>query len=254
MKRVTAFEALMYEFGYTHFKMDAEEYPFIMRLVDWEKALNHELKEFPSSTDKAWKILRKIGFVKQRVLQIVDPALIPIIDRMLDLPILTLSCCSGHPHQVTLRLNHRPFLEFVFRESRFGRKFVEIYNKTFKQIRRRQLKGCHAVSIVSTDCFGVELPLDICLSKCLPIYMSWRDIKSVKGLQNRWCTFSRVLDAFDGKGVYTPSVALLGRQDNSNSTAFLKELTDALQKADFMETDKERLVRFNAERTLFMNL
>jgi len=115
---------------------------------------------------------------------------------MLDLPILTLNCCSGHPDGAN------PYLNLVFRDREFGKQFYRRLKYYLQKNNFQPLEIGHPVfCFFQGDGFlGPNLPAAVCMDCSLPFFLGWEP-KSAEDLQLLWYTISVTLDIFDKRGV-----------------------------------------------------
>lgn len=204
-------------FGYPKRGENLAAYPFELRLINWDQVSYEGLsKAMPAEFfgEFCWQILLHAGFVKERVLQIVDPALVPLISRLLDLPVLTLGSCSGHMS----RKSHSPYIHLVFRDVSFGHQFLDTCRKVFLGRPPELTLTGHITEALwsytgtkELRFFGVSLPVNVCVENYLSIQFSWETALS-KELPLVWQLFSEVLDDFDHQGKYTPTRTALRQQ------------------------------------------
>jgi len=193
----TAEEVLLYAFAYYDFGNDPDMYPFEMRLVNWEKARTIKLRKQRFSRDDENNLLFRVGFSPERVLPLVDPAIRPIVHRLLDLNALTLASCSGHP-----RDRHMPaYLCMAFPTKEMGKRFAAGCTRRFEpgeffiEGRRTEL------GLGGT--FQVTLPVGTSLAYRLPVSFISRAL-NMRGRRRFWHVISEVIDEFDHKGSCVP--------------------------------------------------
>lgn len=199
----TAHEVLVYLFNYFEFGNDLDAYPFEMRLVNWEEALKIKVnKKDACDEQKVIDLLFQVGFSKERVANVVDPGLIPLISRLLDLKILTFFSCSGHP-----RDTRGTYLVMAFPTEAFGRTFLTACKEVFLPEETFWLSGYRA-GIIGRNIASVYLPIGVCLQNRLPIGLHWEP-PNIRECAEVWRKFSRVIDLFDHQGEYIPTQKML---------------------------------------------
>lgn len=162
-------------------------------LLDWDKAMRMPLLKRPRCGTEAWRLTLRVGMNKELILDLVDPAIRNITKRLLDLPIITTSSCSAHPH------DPQAYITMLFTDENFGREFVAVY-------RSKGLKGIEfQLNGISPDVFGPlgpNISIDHCLEYKLP--MTFGCDTAAKGPEKCltfWRVFSEVIDNFDHQGV-----------------------------------------------------
>lgn len=212
MESVTVRECLVELLGWEYVRDgEADLIPTELLVLDWKRAAEHvagrRKKNGPViSRDKLQKILvRDIGFDTDRVLRITDPAVRPIVRRMLALPMLTDQICSGHVNKRggIKRGQNWTYFGIVFRDPAFGKKFCEGFKQVFGD-------GPYFTCVCGSSSahYGVvdhELPVDLCVKLSLPVYfyMCASPGGGVEELTDIWKHVSCLLDHFDHGGPFT---------------------------------------------------
>jgi hypothetical protein len=198
------------------------------QLLDWGKARETEVEI--ESTTELWEAVLIVGFRRDRVLSLVDPAIRDLVDRMLDLPILTLNSCSGHVVEGEIDGSRHPYLTVVFKEAEFGKKFIKALEKAFDFDPETVL----AVDGHRGGCFGgmgPRISIEDSLKYKLIMSIYWGNhpgrYPNRATLTHIWTTFGEVLEQFDGKKTPPIEPALFGK---SVSGKFPREWKKELQK------------------------
>ena len=231
---------LLEAFGYNRYGNEVDKYPFEMRLLDWDKAIetNAIKKPWTFLSEFCWNLFLAIGFKKERVLRVVDPALVPLVSRVLDLPILPLGSCSGHP----IKKSHPPYLQMVFRDAEFGYDFHQTCVTMFADSAPKLIVYGHTTHALQSYVgpgmlgrfFPVGLPAEVSIANYLSIELAW-ETASHEEYPLLWSRFSRVLDRFDGKGEYTPTRTALRQRVVMEGQG---ELFDEVLRALFTAVEK----------------
>lgn len=172
-------------------------------LIDWDKA---EQIIVPVNTGveesvKLWPLFLEVGFAPERVLELVDPAIIPILRRILNLPMLTLWSCSGHPHEGY----GNPYLGVVFRDRKFGVSFMDALKDVFTAEKGITF-GSEGPGISTENIpFSVlpSMPVEFAVEYYLPVMLRWH-IKDDEDIFKVWRLFSSALHRFDSLGEFIP--------------------------------------------------
>jgi len=199
-------------------------------LIDWNKA--RELDEELDPDVDVWSLFLGVGFLVDRVVKLVDPAIQPIVERMLALPMLTLNSCSGHvDSEGNLDETRKPYLYVIFKNPAFGFEFLKVLTNKFTGYSYVSFDpdGGYAECMAGT--LGPRLPLDVCLTHRLPIYLLWK-FKTNHGsaLFELWSRVANALDHFDQQGLFNsnPSAFRLRSDPGDEEDIWLEELLDLL--------------------------
>jgi hypothetical protein len=168
-----------------------EEIPLEVLQLDWEKAKGLQVDPETFDHDEAWKLICRLGLSKASVLPLIDPAIVHIIDRLMNFPVLPIASCSGHPWAAM------PWVTVIFREHGFGSRFISGL-KFFAQERKINLNVNSYISR-QVGGFGPRLPLGLCLQYRLPVTISIY-AENVQDALNFWSVFSATMDRFDARG------------------------------------------------------
>lgn len=199
-KAITAHQALMYAFACCDFGNDPAAYPMEMPLVNWEKALTLELKKRDLTSQEEITLMHQVGYKEARVLQLVDPALRPIISRLLALEALTAGTCSGHPDELEKYGRTWMYFQVSFSDMRMAKHLMNAFRKAFPSPYTFLMRPWKFRAVAHT---WLELPLEYCIQHSLPVSYKFSTC-SIVGLKRIYKKVSRVLDQFDGKGTYVP--------------------------------------------------
>ncbi len=190
---VTAFELLRVAFlTKGNLNPPFEKVPLEILQLDWEKAKTIQLKNRSLSSGKTWELILQIGMRKESVLPLVDPAIIPIIDRVLDLPIMPTASCSAHPWSPLA------WITLIFREPGFGKRFIEACKRAAEKNSLDIKLAPYIGRIVGS--FGPRMTIGECLKHHLPMTISLETSDDQECLEF-WWAFSEILNTFDGKGL-----------------------------------------------------
>jgi len=195
-----------YELLKLAFEIDGEQAnAFEACLVDWDKAqtLTDELDMMDADI---WRIFFYVGFVPERVLSLVDPAIRQIIERMLNLPMLTLDSCSGHIVDGRSDMDRMPYIYMIFKHRSPGHRLISHLERLFQKSQSIDFSA-RGGSVQCIGMLGPRLSLDTCLENSIPVYLSWQ-IKDDKPetLLELWKLVARALDDFDNKGRFNGTI------------------------------------------------
>jgi len=173
--------------------------------LNWNRARGMEVHENVTD-DECWKLFFDIGFVSGRVLPFADAGIRPIVKRIIDLHWLTDECCSGHAGE----FRTHPYIGIVFPNDDVRKEFVSMCKVFFPENK-----------------FGLDLMGDDLANDLHNVYREsftdsgrvfawfyerrmstsfWWSTESDAQTQEVWHTFSQVLDRYDHKGLYYPSI------------------------------------------------
>ena len=192
MPDITAKEALLKAANFREYGTDVDAYDTILQVVDWKRAEQMGVQRYDlSNEDDHWRILLNIGLNRQAVERVVDPSIRPIVTRLLklDLSLITLASCSGHPGQG----DESGDITMCFLNPNEGREFThECW------LQDLPILGCPI-----TPNGIMRMSVERSLHNRLPVTV--RIVPGSQGdLVSRWAAFTEALDTFDGEGVSEP--------------------------------------------------
>lgn len=170
-------------------------FPIWAYLLDWDKAGEIKYTEDSYTAEDVWHWMIQCGFRKERVLKLVDPAIIPIVSRLLDLPLLTLNSCSSHDDGV-----NNPYLMVVFKDIGFGHEFIESLYEEFIDDEKLTIRGPSAK--IFEDLSINSVPISACIDEFIPVSIHYFS-DEIGEIIEFWYRFSRVVNEFDNKGACT---------------------------------------------------
>jgi hypothetical protein len=190
---ISAYEALLLAFiDKGQLDVPFEKVPLEILQLDWEKARSIEVDPEIFTHDQAWEIIRRIGFCKRAILPLIDPAIIGVMDRLLDMPVLTIASCSGHSW------SPMAWVTLIFREPEFGKKFLSACKNAARQHGVASQINGYIERVIGG--FGPRMSLKQCVADGLPVTISC-ETEGPEHCGIFWRSFSAALDLFDGKGV-----------------------------------------------------
>lgn len=178
--------------------------PLIAYLIDWDKAAERTLDITDPQDLDAWCLLLNIGYRNDLAIRLVDPAIAPIVERMLQLPMLTFWSCAGHP---PFDEDNQPYFGLVFTEAKFGHEFLKRCQDTYRG------SGGITFTVGSFDSGQLPicaadfptLPTNIIsqtVDQRMPLFLNWHGIADARAAEEHWYTYSLVLHDFDRKGAH----------------------------------------------------
>ncbi len=168
------------------------------------------------SDDEYWSLFFKVGFVASRVLPFADGGIRPIVQRIIEQGWLTDECCSGHAGEQKTN----PYMGIVFPDEVVRKEFVSRCKEVFPE-------GMFELEITGDDFANdpyneyregfadSEQAFAWFNERRLSTFFWWTTV-SDKETQEVWCTFSRVLNQYDRKGLYYPLLSSLRLYDISD--------------------------------------
>ncbi len=207
-------------------RIGGDRVPFEAFLVDWSKAqaLTEEISE--STSADLWRVILDVGFIKERVLSVVDPSIRSIVSRMLDLPILTLNSCGGHTVEGVLEDTGLPYFSLVFKDPAFGSDFVRKMSERFMGNTSIEFEANGSMVECIWGIITVLLPFQVCLDHRLPISLNWRlTTTDPSVLIELWSGVAEVLDSFDHQGGFDSALsAFEAHADDPINETWVEEL------------------------------
>jgi len=188
------------EYLVRHFGLDKKEtlvqVPNVIFLIDWEKAKTREIDPDFISVHQS---IVQLGQIKEHVVATTEPAIRPIVGRLIDLGQLVEESCAGH---VNRRLNfvekgNHPEISIIFTDPEAGAMFIMALEEKFDGQFKIDIKG--NTSPIFNKAIDDGLSIAACLAEKLPINFRWTAYKPAD-LATIWKLFSEVLDEFDQAG------------------------------------------------------
>jgi hypothetical protein len=212
---MTAKDALLQAAGFPEHGADVGAYDTILQFVDWIRAAQMGVQRYDlSNEDDHWRILLNIGLNRNAVERVVDPSIRPIVTRLLklDLSLITLESCSGHPGLGEAS----GYITICFLNPGEGREFTH----------ECWLRDLHIAGCPITPNGKVKMSVDRSLDNRVPVTI--RLIPGPQGdLVSRWTAFTEVLDTFDGEGESSPNPTF-ERADRAECAGVAKEFLSLL--------------------------
>ena len=192
MPEMTAKEALLKAAGFSEHGADVGAYDTILQFVDWKRAAQMGVQRYDlSNEDDHWRILLNVGLNRHAVERVVDPSIRPIVTRLLklDLSLITLESCSGHPGLG----EECGYITICFLNPGEGREFTH----------ECWIHDLHILGCPITPHGTIRMSVERSLDNRVPVTI--RLVPSPQGdLVSRWTSFTEVLDTFDGEGMSSP--------------------------------------------------
>jgi hypothetical protein len=216
MPDITAKEALLRAAGFPEKGTDVGAYDTILQFVHWERAAQMGVQRYNlSNEDDHWRLLLNIGLDHHAVERVTDPSIRPIVLRLLqlNLSLITLESCSGHPEQGETC----GYITLCFLNPTEGREFThECW------IRDLQVLGCPI-----TPHGSLRMSVERSLTNRLPVTIRLVPSRQ-ENLVARWHAFTEAIDIFDGKGVGQPDPSF-ERADRNDMAGVAETFRNVLQ-------------------------
>jgi hypothetical protein len=167
--------------------------------INWELAKTIQLKPpFNGWND----VVFPCCFVKERVLQIVDPAIRDTIERLLDLDMITFNSCSGHTKETNNDGGFGvPYLTIIFKSPTKGLKFIKHLEQLFESEKKIFVNISGESIGMIEGIVGPQVPVRASIQHKLPVKISFEfEIDNLlEKLRRIWSLFGQALSHFDHK-------------------------------------------------------
>ncbi len=217
VKEFTAYDVLkLHLITDSLYSLPFEKFPLRILQINWEKAKTINLAQEPVTYQKLWKLILKVGLKKESVLPFVDPPIVSVIERFIDLGAYTIASCSAYPDKILA------WVTLAFPSKEFGVNFYRVLNN-IKTEKRLKINLNGYVARIAGD-IGPTVAISHCLDRTIPLTISMETEGSIDCL-NFWSAISQALNHFDNKGLFKAKTRgfLTGTPDNYRPQ-FLKEI------------------------------